>query len=174
MNFENILFTVEQNIATIQLNRPEALNAVDLTTAVEVASILEQCSANRGIRFVSPCPDGGGGVAGPPVRAGGNVRPGRSVGGGPGRRGLPGGTVEPRGCRGPAGIHPWPSPAGGPAGHTAGGYGLPGGLLRRVGEFMLAHPWIREIDLNPVAVYPSGLALLDVRVAGTGTGDPVL
>lgn len=52
MNFENILFTVEQNVATIQLNRPETLNAVDLTTAVEVASILEQCSANRGIRAV--------------------------------------------------------------------------------------------------------------------------
>ncbi|MGO9607452.1 MAG: acetate--CoA ligase family protein [Candidatus Binataceae bacterium] len=37
-------------------------------------------------------------------------------------------------------------------------------LLVKLSEFAIAHPEIREMDLNPLAVYPRGLAILDARV----------
>jgi len=37
-------------------------------------------------------------------------------------------------------------------------------LLVRVSEFAMRHPEIREMDLNPVVAYPSGLSVLDARI----------
>ena len=37
-------------------------------------------------------------------------------------------------------------------------------VLVNLSEFAVAHPEVREMDLNPVRVYPSGLAILDARV----------
>src|SRR5208282_1883994 len=38
------------------------------------------------------------------------------------------------------------------------------GLLVTVSEFAARHPEIKEMDLNPVVAYPSGLSVLDARV----------
>jgi len=37
-------------------------------------------------------------------------------------------------------------------------------LLVKLSEFAIAHPEVREMDLNPVSVYARGLAVLDARV----------
>jgi hypothetical protein len=37
-------------------------------------------------------------------------------------------------------------------------------LVVAVGEFALAHPEVRELDLNPVLAHASGVAVLDARV----------
>lgn len=40
-------------------------------------------------------------------------------------------------------------------------------LMVRVGDFMLAHPQVRELDLNPVLAHRDGVAVLDARVLST-------
>lgn len=37
-------------------------------------------------------------------------------------------------------------------------------LLVKLSEFAVAHPEVREMDLNPISVYPRGLAVLDARI----------
>ncbi len=37
-------------------------------------------------------------------------------------------------------------------------------LMLRLSRICLAHPEIAEVDLNPVIVYPKGLAILDARM----------
>ena len=37
-------------------------------------------------------------------------------------------------------------------------------LLARISRFAVDRPEIKEMDLNPVAVYPSGLSVLDARI----------
>jgi acyl-CoA synthetase (NDP forming) len=38
------------------------------------------------------------------------------------------------------------------------------GLVAKVSEFAAEHPAVREMDLNPVTVYPKGLRVLDARI----------
>jgi acyl-CoA synthetase (NDP forming) len=38
-------------------------------------------------------------------------------------------------------------------------------LVARVSELAIAHPEIRELDLNPIVGYPNGFAILDARIA---------
>ena len=44
-------------------------------------------------------------------------------------------------------------------------------LLVQLSEFAIAHPEVQEMDLNPIAVYPRGLTVVDARVLiDSGTG----
>ena len=37
---------------------------------------------------------------------------------------------------------------------------------RRLGQFMLRCPWVQEVDINPVVVYPEGAVALDALILG--------
>lgn len=52
MPYEHILYTVEQGVAAITLNRPEVLNSFNRAMAVEVKTALAEASANREVRAV--------------------------------------------------------------------------------------------------------------------------
>jgi enoyl-CoA hydratase len=52
MAFENIVFQVEQGIATITFNRPKALNALNQALLSEFAQALEQVAADEGVRVL--------------------------------------------------------------------------------------------------------------------------
>jgi enoyl-CoA hydratase len=52
MSFENILFTMENNIALIQFNRPKALNALNNALFDELDQALDQVAANPEIRVL--------------------------------------------------------------------------------------------------------------------------
>lgn len=50
--FETILFTVEDRVARVTLNRPEQLNALSFKMREELAAAFDQCAADDGIRAV--------------------------------------------------------------------------------------------------------------------------
>jgi 2-(1,2-epoxy-1,2-dihydrophenyl)acetyl-CoA isomerase len=52
MKFETLLFTVDNNVATITLNRPEAANAMNPQMARELSTAAIECDENRDIRAV--------------------------------------------------------------------------------------------------------------------------
>lgn len=52
MPYEHILYTVEQGVAAITLNRPEVLNSFNRAMAVEVKTALAEASADREVRAV--------------------------------------------------------------------------------------------------------------------------
>jgi acyl-CoA synthetase (NDP forming) len=39
-------------------------------------------------------------------------------------------------------------------------------IVTRLGQFMLSCPWVREVDINPVVVYPEGAVALDALILG--------
>ena len=39
-------------------------------------------------------------------------------------------------------------------------------IVVKLGRFMLSCPWVREVDLNPVVVYPEGAVALDALILG--------
>lgn len=39
-------------------------------------------------------------------------------------------------------------------------------VVKKVGDFALAHPEVSEIDLNPVVAYTKGALILDALVVG--------
>ena len=39
-------------------------------------------------------------------------------------------------------------------------------IVRRLGQFMLRCPWVQEVDMNPVVVYPEGALALDALILG--------
>ncbi|BAS25881.1 enoyl-CoA hydratase-related protein [Limnochorda pilosa] len=49
---ETVLLRVDAEVATITLNRPEVLNALDLTVAEALAEVLESCEGDLGVRAV--------------------------------------------------------------------------------------------------------------------------
>lgn len=49
MNYQDILYTVEQRVATITLNRPDRLNAWTRTMEREVRDAMEQAAADKGV-----------------------------------------------------------------------------------------------------------------------------
>jgi len=52
MEYKNILFGVEDNIATITLNRPKALNALNSEMISELGNAISKCEADENIRVV--------------------------------------------------------------------------------------------------------------------------
>ena len=46
MAYENIIYTVEDGIATITINRPKALNALNLATVLELKDAVEKIAAD--------------------------------------------------------------------------------------------------------------------------------
>ncbi|MCP4023784.1 MAG: enoyl-CoA hydratase/isomerase family protein, partial [Desulfobacteraceae bacterium] len=52
MSFENIIFEIENHIATLSFNRPKALNALNKATFDEVDTALDQILDNQDIRVL--------------------------------------------------------------------------------------------------------------------------
>ena len=52
MNYENILVTTENNIATITINRPTKLNALNKTTIEELHKAFKTLAKNNEIRVI--------------------------------------------------------------------------------------------------------------------------
>ena len=53
MNFKTIKFKVEDNVAFIELNRPDQYNALDQLMAEELFKISLECDDNESIRSVA-------------------------------------------------------------------------------------------------------------------------
>ena len=52
MEYKNILFEVEANIATITFNRPRVLNAINLETVLELNKAIRECGEDENIKAV--------------------------------------------------------------------------------------------------------------------------
>ena len=52
MDYQNILFAVEDGIATITINRPKALNALNQATVSELKDVVEKIAADKAIKVV--------------------------------------------------------------------------------------------------------------------------
>ena len=52
MNYEGIIYSVEGKVAIITLNRPEALNALTLTTHMELAQAIDEANKDEGVRVI--------------------------------------------------------------------------------------------------------------------------
>lgn len=52
MAYENINYTVENGIATIAINRPKALNALNLATLTELKDVVEKIAVDKAVQVV--------------------------------------------------------------------------------------------------------------------------
>lgn len=52
MAYENINYTVENGIATIAINRPKALNALNLATLTELKEVVEKIAVDKAVQVV--------------------------------------------------------------------------------------------------------------------------
>ncbi|GAF95751.1 unnamed protein product, partial [marine sediment metagenome] len=52
MSYETILFDIDQNVATITLNRPDARNGLTIRMVEELAHALIRCRADPNVRAV--------------------------------------------------------------------------------------------------------------------------
>ena len=52
MDYQNILFAVEDGIATITINRPKALNALNQATVSELKDVVEKIATDKAIKVV--------------------------------------------------------------------------------------------------------------------------
>ncbi len=52
MNYENLLITIENNIATVVINRPTKLNALNIATIKELHTALKGLSKNEAVRVI--------------------------------------------------------------------------------------------------------------------------
>lgn len=52
MNYETILFEIEDNVATITMNRPEALNALNVQLGQELVDAVTRCRSDPSVRAV--------------------------------------------------------------------------------------------------------------------------
>lgn len=52
MEYQNILFQVDQGIATITLNRPNAMNSMNFEMVEEMLQAIDECADNKEIRVV--------------------------------------------------------------------------------------------------------------------------
>lgn len=69
MSYETILFDTDRNVATITLNRPDALNGLTVQTTEELAHALIRCRADANVRAVIVKGAGRGFCAGGDVKA---------------------------------------------------------------------------------------------------------
>jgi 2-(1,2-epoxy-1,2-dihydrophenyl)acetyl-CoA isomerase len=69
MSYETILLDIDQNVATITLNRPEALNGLTIQMTEELAHALIRCRADSNVRAVVVKGAGRGFCAGGDVKA---------------------------------------------------------------------------------------------------------
>ena len=51
-NFKSILYTSENNIANIVLNRPERLNALDKATLIEINTAMDLAEHDENVRVI--------------------------------------------------------------------------------------------------------------------------
>jgi 2-(1,2-epoxy-1,2-dihydrophenyl)acetyl-CoA isomerase len=52
MTYETLIYEIENGVASITINRPAQLNAIDVLTAKELALAAKQCSADSAVRCV--------------------------------------------------------------------------------------------------------------------------
>ncbi|HRR42365.1 MAG TPA: enoyl-CoA hydratase-related protein [Syntrophales bacterium] len=52
MNFEHIVYTKENGVATIKFNRPKSFNSLDLDTSCEFVAAVEKCTEDVDVRSV--------------------------------------------------------------------------------------------------------------------------
>lgn len=52
MDYQNILCAVENGIATITINRPKALNALNLDTVTELKDAIEKIAVDKAVKVV--------------------------------------------------------------------------------------------------------------------------
>ncbi|MDD5101284.1 MAG: enoyl-CoA hydratase-related protein, partial [Syntrophales bacterium] len=52
MDYKNILFTVEEGVATLTFNRPKALNAMNSETMAELQTAVNVCKAEESIKVL--------------------------------------------------------------------------------------------------------------------------
>jgi 2-(1,2-epoxy-1,2-dihydrophenyl)acetyl-CoA isomerase len=52
MSYETILFDIDDNVATLTMNRPEALNAINLQLGEELMDAVTRCRADSNVRAV--------------------------------------------------------------------------------------------------------------------------
>ena len=52
MGFNTIVFSKDDAIATIQLNRPEAMNAINLQMLQEISTALDEIASDNNIRVL--------------------------------------------------------------------------------------------------------------------------
>lgn len=64
MNFENIKFEIKENIAYITVNRPKALNALNMDTLNELSAVMDEVQNNAGIKVAVVTGEGRSFVAG--------------------------------------------------------------------------------------------------------------
>jgi 2-(1,2-epoxy-1,2-dihydrophenyl)acetyl-CoA isomerase len=69
MSYETILFDIDQNVATIALNRPDAMNALTIQMGEEFVDALIRCRADPDVRAVIVKGAGRGFCAGGDVKA---------------------------------------------------------------------------------------------------------
>ena len=55
MDYQNILCAVENGIATITINRPKALNALNLDTVTELKDAIEKIAVDKAVKVVVSC-----------------------------------------------------------------------------------------------------------------------
>jgi len=52
MEYKNILFSIEDRVALIIFNRPDALNAMNIATMQELHSAVNECNSNTSVRSI--------------------------------------------------------------------------------------------------------------------------
>jgi len=52
MSYETILFDVEENVATVTMNRPEAMNALNMQLGEELVDAMTRCRSDANVRAV--------------------------------------------------------------------------------------------------------------------------
>src|SRR5690606_9901560 len=52
MNFQNLLFSVEQGLATITINRPDKLNALNALTVQEIGKAVAAANADSSVKVI--------------------------------------------------------------------------------------------------------------------------
>jgi len=52
MSFQNLIYKVENNLATITVNRPDKLNALNALTVQEISAAVKQAISENDVRII--------------------------------------------------------------------------------------------------------------------------